>query len=160
MAGSPNVSPKTPVLANDGNMNEFLPVDEDVSIEENLRRINHNLRQNRVFLKYILRNMPQISQCQTGSPSRIEDVQTALRRIVCDHVRDSLYDDESCHALFTTKQSNIRDVLWDRKCDAHLKQDAADAQSRAYILKYLHNRISRLLPGLVIFYRNAGSKYV
>ena len=70
------------------------------------------------------------------------------------HVRDSLRGPDGLGKLLEDDKATMRNVLWQSflaKYGANQIDETLGRQHKRYLLKRLHNRISRILPPMLVF---------
>ena len=97
----------------------FMELDDSKDNIENLRRLNHNLQQNRRLLRNVLGLLHDTKD--TVVPMDTEEVRTAIREAVLKHVRGSFSSTVLLDKFVNASKKDVRDHLWDEKLSPRCK---------------------------------------
>ena len=125
--------------------------------DDNLTRINENIRHNRQILRSIRRHLVATRQ-RGGGPAVVVDCKPHMRELIQQWVRDNLQTVRGVDNVLHCVKKDERNGLWDNKLDAKYKAtgEAQTRLNRKYMLDRLHNKIARIQPDMMVFFKNAG----
>lgn len=119
----------------------------------NLARMNANVQENRKLLKLVLRKMTELKPQEYW---HLDEAKKQCREIIIEYLRTSMETLDGVIRLLDGKRENQRDVLWVNLDAKYRVEGKHHNPLRAYMLNRLHNRRSRLLPSLVLYWSNIG----
>jgi hypothetical protein len=131
----------------------FMELDDSKDNIENLRRLNHNLQQNRRLLRNVL---GLLHDTKAVVPMDTDEIRAVMREVVLKHVRGSFSSAAVLDKFVNATKKDVRDYMWDEKLSPRCKIVCHEnAGHKKYMLSRLHNRCARLWPWLILFYKNA-----
>ena len=83
-------------------------------------------------------------------------------KVVLEYIQRAFGSKDELSDLLTAEKKIMRDELWTGDLDQRFKQGSLRevSKKRAYMLRRLHNRISRLVPNMIRFCINTGGMSV
>ena len=145
---------------------EFEDIDDDNddcadmlrTVNMNLLSNRHLLEENQKMLVNILRSM------ETLEPSLDENAaRECIRVCLSRYIRHCFTTPEKLANLITGTKKDTRDTLWaSRACELQpLKRCEQKLQQtlKNYMLTRIHNRLTRMVPALILFVQRLGGMY-
>ena len=136
----------------------FQALEPEADAYDNMERVNNNIQQTQVLLMHILRGVQSLTRPQVSEA----EVQRAIRQVISEHFVASFESVDSLEDLLDNTKVHLRDTIWNDRLPAKYKATVGDDEQKvrkAYMLKRIHNRFTRLLPGLINFMNNAGGNF-
>lgn len=124
---------------------------------EDLKMINENIRHNRQILRSIRRHLVATQQ-RGGGQATVVDCKPHMRELIQEWVRDKLQTERGVHHVLHCVKKDERNGLWDNKLDSKYKATGENQTrvNRKYMLDRLHNKIARIQPDMMVFFKDAG----